>query len=188
MNLALWNKQQRCVRQRRFNILTTVVITTLLLVNMLYSFPVDSKTVKNDHPLTGIWIESKKQKIAVWVEECQTKLCGRIYWLKKPLTKDGKIKRDVKNPNAALRTRLQCGMKILTDFSASENSNFWKNGKIYNPKSGKTYQSTIHVSKDGTLEIRGYIGISLFGKTLKWERPKDKLTPCDQSAFTQLKG
>jgi uncharacterized protein (DUF2147 family) len=155
----------------------------MLLSFSVYSASSVSNTVKNAHPLTGLWVEAKKHKIAVWVEECQAQLCGRIYWLKKPLSKNGKPKLDAKNPNVALRSRPQCGLQILSGFSPTKKSNVWKGGEIYNPKSGKTYQSNIQIAKDGTLKIRGYVGISLFGKTLRWERAKEKLKPCDQKLF-----
>jgi len=139
--------------------------------------------VESEHPLTGLWIEAKKHKIAVWVEKCQAQLCGRIYWLKKPLSKAGKPKLDAKNPDASLRDRPQCGLQILTGFSPTKKANVYSGGEIYNPKSGKTYKSKIYIAKDGTLKIRGYVGIPLFGKSVKWERPRENILPCDQNVF-----
>ncbi|MBC7867421.1 MAG: DUF2147 domain-containing protein [Gloeobacteraceae cyanobacterium ES-bin-316] len=48
----------------------------------------------------------------------------------------------------------------------------WVNGKIYDPSSGKTYSCTMKIEGLNTLEIRGYIGISLFGKTELWTRSR----------------
>ena len=178
--------QPKCIYSRRcFPAIALSIIASLLFSFNAQSQEEKSLAISSKHPLTGLWIEAKKHKIAVWVEECQAQLCGRIYWLKKPLAKNGKPKLDNKNPNAALRTRPQCGLQILSGFSPSKKTNVWQNGKIYNPKSGKTYQSNIYVAKDGTLKIRGYIGISLFGKTLKWHRPKQKLSPCNKAIFVE---
>ena len=47
----------------------------------------------------------------------------------------------------------------------------WRYGKILDPKSGNIYSCEIHVAANGkTLEIRGYIGFSLFGRTQTWIR------------------
>lgn len=173
------NSKSMCGFNSQFTLINTLILTLFLC-----GFQVNSKPVKPEHPLTGLWIEAKKHKVAVWVEECQEQLCGRIYWLKKPLSADGKPKLDAENPNVSLRSRPQCGLKILTGFSPTKNINVWRGGKIYYPKSGKTYKSNIQISKDGSLKIRGYVGISLFGKTLKWERPKEKLVPCNQNTVS----
>jgi uncharacterized protein (DUF2147 family) len=128
----------------------------------------------------GLWINNKdveKQKFAVMVEDCGNKLCGRLYWLKKPLSGDGLPKRDKHNPNEALRDRPLCGLQILTGFQyASDNT--WNAGEIYNPDDGLTFSSTMKLAPEGSLKIRGYVGISLFGKTLEWVRPTEKITRC----------
>ena len=38
-------------------------------------------------------------------------------------------------------------------------------GTIYDPRDGKTCKCKMTLKKDGTLEVRGYVGLSLFGKT-----------------------
>jgi uncharacterized protein (DUF2147 family) len=58
---------------------------------------------------------------------------------------------------------------MLTDFSYNDGA--WDDGKIYDPYSGKTYSSTLKL-KDDKLNIRGYIGVSLFGRTTVWQRIK----------------
>ena len=46
----------------------------------------------------------------------------------------------------------------------------WVDGRIYDPNSGNTYKGTIQQVDANTLKLRGYIGISLFGRTEKWTR------------------
>ena len=128
----------------------------------------------------GLWINNKdvgKQKFAVMVEDCGSKLCGRLYWLKKPLSASGLPKRDKHNPNEALRDRPLCGLQILTGFQyVSDNT--WNSGEIYNPDDGLTFSSTMKLAPEGSLKIRGYVGISLFGKTLEWVRPTEEIARC----------
>ncbi|MBX9868441.1 MAG: DUF2147 domain-containing protein [Burkholderiaceae bacterium] len=154
-------------------------ITPLFFV--LFVFGVSSPTLyaAPSEDIRGIWIdhrEAGKQKVAVLIEDCNGTLCGRIYWMKKPL-RDGRPKTDMRNPDPALRERPLCGLRILNGFKRSED-NTWGNGQIYSPSDGNTFSSTIHLEKEGSIKIRGYIGISLFGKTLEWVRPSEKLEPC----------
>ena len=128
----------------------------------------------------GLWINNKdvgKQKFAVMIEDCGNKLCGRLYWLKKPLSASGLPKRDKHNPNEALRDRPLCGLQILTGFQYAGDST-WNAGEIYNPDDGLTFSSTMKLAPEGSLKIRGYVGISLFGKTLEWVRPTEEITRC----------
>jgi uncharacterized protein (DUF2147 family) len=76
---------------------------------------------------------------------------------------------DEKNPDPALRSRSLLGLKILRGFR-HEGDGRWTGGQIYDPNSGKTYRGTITVVDDSTLDLRGYIGISLFGRTETWRR------------------
>ncbi len=127
----------------------------------------------------GLWVDNReadKQKVAVWIEDCDGLLCGRIYWLKKPLS-GGEPKRDRHNPDAALRERSLCGLTILTGFRRAK-ENTWSSGHIYNPNDGRTFSSTMTLDQDGSLRIRGYVGLTLLGKTVQWVRPQEPLEHC----------
>lgn len=47
--------------------------------------------------------------------------------------------------------------------------NEWDGGKILDPKTGKIYNAKMSL-KGNTLEVRGYLGVSLLGRTQKWVR------------------
>jgi uncharacterized protein (DUF2147 family) len=49
----------------------------------------------------------------------------------------------------------------------------YTNGKILDPKNGKLYQCFITLETKDKLKVRGYIGISLFGRTQYWYRVKN---------------
>ena len=60
----------------------------------------------------------------------------------------------------------------MKNFTYDSNSNQWTGGEIYDPKNGKTYSCKMKLSSDNHLEVRGYIGISMLGRTEHWERTK----------------
>ncbi len=82
---------------------------------------------------------------------------------------DGQDRKDINNPDPTLRDRSLQGVKILGDMSYREN-NYWSGGWIYDPNNGKTYKCKMKLIDSKTLEIRGYVGISLFGRTEVWEK------------------
>lgn len=62
-------------------------------------------------------------------------------------------------------------MPLMYNFKY-EGGNVWGDGKIYNPEDGKEYNCKMTLKDPNTLEVRGYVGISLFGKNQTWTRIK----------------
>lgn len=82
--------------------------------------------------------------------------------------------KDVNNPDPALRTRDLKGISFLYGFEYVAKKNRWKDGKVYDPGNGKTYSAKMELEDGGTtLKMRGYIGISLLGRTARFERVSD---------------
>ena len=79
---------------------------------------------------------------------------------------------DELNPDPALRNRPLKGITIMSGFRYDGDGR-WVGGRIYDPNSGKTYKATIRQIDANTLKLRGYIGISLFGRTDTWTRDDD---------------
>ncbi len=117
----------------------------------------------------GTWLNQDKTA-HIEIYDNGGKLYGKIVWLKEP-NENGKPKTDPLNPNPKLRTRPRLGMVVLTALQAS-GANYWEGGEIYDPKSGKLYSLNATLVPDGTLKLRGYMGVSLLGKTQIWTRVK----------------
>ena len=62
------------------------------------------------------------------------------------------------------------GLKMLHGFSFKTDE--WTDGKIYDPESGKTYSAYMKLENKDKINLRGYIGISLFGRTSEWTRQR----------------
>jgi uncharacterized protein (DUF2147 family) len=119
--------------------------------------------------LLGVW-EPSNGKARVKIEKIGNKYYGKIVWLKEPndpATNQPKV--DSKNPDASMRTVPLKGYRMLKDFTYSGNSQ-WENGTIYDPENGSDYSCKMELIDNNTLEVRGFIGISLFGRTDVWKR------------------
>jgi uncharacterized protein (DUF2147 family) len=126
--------------------------------------------------VTGLWLDESKAG-GIQVEPCGDKMCGRLVWMLHPLNDKGQPKIDTKNPDAKLKSRPFCGMTLMGGFVKSGPGE-WEDGWVYNPDDGETYQAHFELQKDGTLHFRGFVGISLLGKTQTWTRPPEALPPC----------
>jgi uncharacterized protein (DUF2147 family) len=61
------------------------------------------------------------------------------------------------------------GMTILQNLR--RHGDHWEGGEILDPESGDVYRVTLHPEPGGSrLEVRGYIGFPLLGRTQVWER------------------
>jgi uncharacterized protein (DUF2147 family) len=118
----------------------------------------------------GRWItEGGTSHVEIY--SCGAWLCGRIAWLKEPIGRDGKRKRDSKNPDRARRGQTIEGLTFLWNFAAAAPGE-WDGGRVYNPLDGDTYRARMRMLPDGRLELRGYVLLPLFGGSQLWERVK----------------
>jgi uncharacterized protein (DUF2147 family) len=63
------------------------------------------------------------------------------------------------------------GLEIIWDLKETEKGKEWSGGKILDPKNGKIYKTRLRTKEDGKkLEVRGYIGFSLLGRSQTWVR------------------
>jgi uncharacterized protein (DUF2147 family) len=117
--------------------------------------------------LEGLWYNNEKTAKILITKDNNGKFNGKVVWLKEPL-KNGKPKLDEMNEDEKLRSRPRLGLPVLSNFE-KDGDNKYTGGTIYDPLNGKTYSCKI-TYKGKTLDIRGYIGISLFGRTTVWFR------------------
>lgn len=94
---------------------------------------------------------------AIQIFEKGGKYYGKIVLYKDP------NKLDINNPKKENQGRKILGLCILNDFSFDGEK--WENGTIYDPKNGKTYSCKITMNVTGDLNIRGFIGVSIIGRT-----------------------
>jgi uncharacterized protein (DUF2147 family) len=106
-----------------------------------------------------------KSIVVIW-EDCG-KLYGRIERLIDPDPHDT----DPRCQQCAgdLKGQRLIGLRILWDLR--KDGEVWTGGKIFDPGNGKTYKCSIALGDGGKkLQVRGFIGFSLLGRTQYWLR------------------
>jgi uncharacterized protein (DUF2147 family) len=119
-----------------------------------------SAQVKADD-ITGVWLTHGDKPAKIEVYKRGGEYYGKIIWLQTPEV-------DKKNPDPGKASRPIVGIELLTGFKFDDDE--WNGGHIYDPESGKTYSCTISMKDKNTLKVRGYVGVSLFGRTEVWTR------------------
>ncbi|MFM8348270.1 MAG: DUF2147 domain-containing protein [Bacteroidota bacterium] len=122
--------------------------------------------------ILGVW-ESGSGKARVKIDKMGDKYVGRIVWLREPLNEEGKPKVDKNNPDEKLRNTPLLGYRMLRDFIYAGDKR-WEDGTIYDPENGSTYSCEINMTDQNTLDVRGFIGVSMFGRTDVWKRVQVK--------------
>src|SRR5579872_6803523 len=117
--------------------------------------------------VTGVWLTHGDKPAKIQISRSGDRFEGKIVWLQTP-TENGKPKVDKNNPDESKRARPVLGLELLRGFRFDKDE--WNDGQIYDPESGKTYSCTMTLKDSNTLKVRGYIGISLLGRTEVWTR------------------
>jgi uncharacterized protein (DUF2147 family) len=138
----------------------------LLFFAQLLSLAIFAQTESD--AILGVW-ESGSGKARVKIDKAAEKFTGRIVWLREPNNDEGKPKTDKNNPDEKLRSTPLLGYRMLRDFQY-KGEKTWEEGTIYDPENGSTYSCTIKMTDENTLDVRGFIGVSLFGRTDVWKR------------------
>ena len=138
-----------------------LVTTAILFASFTKIFAQNADLVK------GTWLNNEKN-VKVEIYKSGDKYFGKIIWTRDMYESDGKtLKKDSNNSNEQLRNRSIVNLVILSGFSYDDGE--WTGGEIYNPKNGKSYKSKMNL-KGNNLEVRGYLGSPVFGKTTMWTR------------------
>ncbi len=124
----------------------------------------------------GFWLIQDGSAV-VRIEESGGRLSGRTLWMQEPnypagdtQGRAGKPKVDEFNSDPANRARKRLGMQVVWGFSPPNDKGVCEDGQVYDPRSGKTYSGTITMVGSDRLELRGYVLVSMIGKTTTWTR------------------
>jgi uncharacterized protein (DUF2147 family) len=118
-------------------------------------------------PIEHMWYNQEKVvKILIYKGNDQ-KFYGKIAWMREPM-RDGKPKTDSHNPDESRRNDAELGLVILKGFK-KDGTNEYSDGTIYDPRNGKTYSCKMTL-EGNELNVRGYVGFSMLGRSTKWTK------------------
>ena len=123
--------------------------------------------------IVGVWVTQEGEAHIEIVQE-NGQYIGHIVWLEEPNypaddKEAGKPRHDRENPDSSKRDRPILGIQLFDGFTF-DGKDKWTGGEIYDAESGKTYKSKITMKGPNELHLRGFIGISLLGRTSVWTR------------------
>ena len=142
-----------------------IMVFTMLMIFLLSCFYGSAKDIlPEEDKLVGVWLTTNvyDDEIEIYKEEGE-------YFGKAFVRPGKKVRLDVNNPDKSLRNRPLTNVIILKSFKY-KGKNRWGSGTVYDPDNGKTYSCNITMKSNDKIKIRGFIGISLFGRTEKWTR------------------
>ena len=138
-------------------------------------FGADTVMAANDTPV-GTWKtiddESGQAKSIVEITDNNGELQAHIVKLLNRSPED--IARDGEQPRCtqcggARKDQPIEGMTIM--WGVSKDGDVWDGGRILDPKNGKIYKVKLSLEDGGRkLDVHGYIGFSLLGRSQVWER------------------
>jgi uncharacterized protein (DUF2147 family) len=140
------------------------VVLTVLCSGPVYALSQES--------YNGLWWNEDRSGIFEIIV-AEENITGITRWGEKPEI-------DRHNPDPALQKRSLKDITFLWGFNYNSKNNSWQDGQVYDPEKGKTYSAKMHLHKTADiLEMRGYIGISLFGRSAKFERVQERDMPAE---------
>jgi uncharacterized protein (DUF2147 family) len=150
----------------------TFLLASVLAVTSFFGAASVNTKVGEGEAIVGKWLNqegtSHIQIFKATNGSFAGKYFGKIVWLKEPL-KNGKPKVDDLNPDPKKQAVPLLGLQILKNFVYDAQDKEWEDGTIYDPKNGKTY-SCIMTLSGNNLNVRGYVGISMLGRTGVWTK------------------
>ena len=147
--------------------------STHFLLPLLIFFTALVSFAPKDNPdaVVGTWLNgTKKGHIQIYKQGGT--FFGKLIYLAEPNDPaTGKPKTDFRNADVSKQKRPLLNLPLMYNFKYN-GGNVWSDGKIYNPEDGKEYNCRMTLKNPTTLDVRGYVGIALLGKTQTWTRLK----------------
>lgn len=127
---------------------------------------------------TGLWW-ADGGSAQVQIAEEADELRGRVVWLRSPFDADGCPLVDRQNPDPEQRERPLVGIDILSGLHPDTSQpDSWTGGRVYDPGSGRSFSCALEMRGPDRMELRGYLGLRLLGRTTTWIRVGAEAAQC----------
>jgi uncharacterized protein (DUF2147 family) len=140
------------------------------ILSLLLSFTASSQSSAEGDKIIGTWLAGEG-KGKILISKYGDKYGGKLVWMREPNDPQGNPKLDDHNPDVSKRKNPRLGINNLLGFTY-EGKGKYENGTIYDPQNGKTYKCVMTLKDENTLDVRGYVGFTLIGRTDTWTRVK----------------
>lgn len=125
----------------------------LLFFLFIFSF-FNTTAQKIPDAIVGRWLKTPKEDLVIRVYKTGNEYRGKVIQ-EKDLAKKQAI-----------------GFVILENLHYDNDKQVWTDGKIHDPMSGKTYDAEATINRDGTLEVKCYMGMKFIGTKKYFKRVK----------------
>jgi uncharacterized protein (DUF2147 family) len=156
--------------KQRLPTLALEVIGALLLTEAALSTPAASQATISAPTATGVWQQVDDDgKVGAWVTIVE-KQGGYVGRLSRLFLDPGDDPNPIcKECPGDKQNQPLLGLVFIEQMKQSGLD--YDGGTILDPETGKVYSASMHLSPDGTkLTVRGYIGLSIFGRSQTWNR------------------
>ena len=133
------------------------ILLIISFIITVFSAKINSNIVSDEaEKIVGIWFtDDKTSKIQIYKNENQ--YFGKIIWMASKASKE------------ELKIKPKVGYQIFKKFTF-EGKNVWSGGQVSDPRSGMTVSGKMTLKDENTLNVRGYVGAPMFGKTVILQR------------------
>lgn len=148
----------------------------MLLKNIIFVLCFSFLTVNaqsESEKILGNWIATDNS-VAVKIYHSNNEFRAKIFWFDEKLGSKVpmNLREDASNPVKELRNRKIIGMEILEGLQYNASQNSWDKGRIYDASSGRHWDSSATISKDGILKVRGFWKFKWIGKSMTFRKLK----------------
>jgi hypothetical protein len=151
-----------------------------LLITAFVSFAAISS---EDYPLKDTYWLAEDSIISI--RECDGRLCGVMEHIFTAKGEDPLGILDTNNPEESLRTRPLIGIKLLVSFNPFAKKGIYRDGLIYDPRSGKSYKGKLSLIDEFTLKVEGCIAFLCQG--VQWDALEVKVSSDGSRSSTLLR-
>ncbi len=141
-----------------------IIVLTIFIFNSFFSY-----AQNNENAILGKW-ETEKGSCIVEVYKQSNEFKAKVVWFSDKGKKPMNEWTDEKNPNKSLRSKKLLGMDVLRNLHYNADDNEWEDGIIYDPTSGKEWDSVVWLTKDNLLKVKGYWVFKFLSETQTFKR------------------
>lgn len=143
---------------------------TLLFTCLLFPVLLKAQAVSPTEQIIGRWTTIEKN-LTVDVYKDNNEFKAKIVWFKN----DDETKRmdewtDKHNPDKSLRDRKIIGLNVVKNLVYDPKSNSWEHGSVYEAKTGRSWDASAYLTRDGLLKVTGYWHFKFIGRTMTFKK------------------